>query len=105
MFELYLLRPELANCFDFVVRLKIPSWLVMERALIRDVPSLGDEEYVRKHYELQPVPAQELYEKSCQPDLRANIVVGNSDVTRPVIIRHDADLSPKTLGDIQDGGS
>lgn len=84
---LFLLRAELANLFDLTIRLKIPAWLVMDRAMIRDVPRLGDEEYVRKHYLSQSIPAQEIYEKSHRPDLRADIVVDNSDTSNPVIIK------------------
>ncbi len=84
---LFLLRPQLASLFDLMIRLTIPASLVMERAMNRDVPRLGSCEFVRKHYLLQPIPAQEYYERLHQPDNRADIVIDNSIIDFPVIVK------------------
>lgn len=84
---LFLLRPELTNLFDLVIRLKISTEVVMERALVRDVPKLGNAEFVRRHYQVQPIAAQEYYEQSCDPDKRADILIDNSIIERPVVLK------------------
>jgi uridine kinase len=86
---LYLMRPELVPFFDFLIWLVIPPALVTERALIRDVPRLGDEAFVRKSYELQSIPAYRLYENLCKPALRADIVIDNSSATEPRVVRRN----------------
>lgn len=83
---LFLLRPELAKFFDMVIRLKISAKTVMERALVRDVPSLGSKNFVTKHYRLQPIPAQTIYERLCNPNNRADIILDNTDASNPVIV-------------------
>lgn len=84
---LFLLREELQGCLDLVIRLKIPSELVLERALARDVPALGSHEYVRRHYEIQVLPAQAMYETLVDPDSLADIIIENSDVQMPIILK------------------
>jgi uridine kinase len=84
---LFLLRKEFHGCFDLTIRLKIPFDLVLKRALIRDVPDLGSYEYVRRHYEMQVLPAQSLYERLVDPDNIADIVIENSNTQVPIILK------------------
>lgn len=84
---LFLLRKELRGYLDLMIRLKIPAELVLKRALARDVPTLGPYEYVRRHYERQVLPAQALYERLGDPDSIADIVIENSDIQMPSILK------------------
>lgn len=83
---LFLVRPEFSGCFDIIVRLSVPASVVLQRAIVRDVPIFGDADYVIKGYELQSIPAQELYEQQCKPDEHADVVIDNTDVSNPTVL-------------------
>jgi len=85
---LFLLRPELKGSFDLAVRLKIPDDVVVARALSRDVPRLGDRESVLRHYSIQVLPAHNIYEQSCKPDLAADLILDTSDVNRLQVLQN-----------------
>ena len=57
----FLLRPELRELWDLSVYLRVPSSIVLERALVRDVGVLGSPAEVRRRYEARYLPGQALY--------------------------------------------
>lgn len=83
----FLLRPELRELWDFSVYLRVPSEITLERALVRDGGVLGTPDEVRRRYEARYVPGQQLYQRECDPERHADLVVDNSDVTNPVLLK------------------
>ena len=82
----FLLRPELRELWDLSVYLRVPSSIVLERALIRDVGVLGSPDEVRRRYEARYLPGQALYQSECDPERHAELVVDNSDFLSPVVV-------------------
>jgi hypothetical protein len=70
---LFLARSTLLRAIDYLVRLDIPPPLVVRRALSRDVGVLGDEPWVRRHYETQCLPAQAVYCALVSPASHAHL--------------------------------
>ena len=74
---IFLLRPELDDLWDFRIFVHVE----LEEALRRGVARDGAE---REHlYRARYVPGQRLYLDSVQPQLLADVVVDNNDLTRP----------------------
>jgi len=83
----FLLRPELRELWDLSVYLRVPSSIVLERALIRDVGVLGTPDEVRRRYEARYLPGQALYQSECDPEGHADVLVDNTDFANPVVVR------------------
>lgn len=64
---LFLFERSRFDCFSFRVRLELSPELVLKRALRRDVGVLGNEEWVRSHYQNECIPAQIDYIESARP--------------------------------------
>jgi uridine kinase len=73
----FLLRPELAGLWDYRIFVRVPLEECLRRALIRDVPSPGDEDAVRARYERRYLPGQRLYFDAVRPWLVADAVIDN----------------------------
>jgi uridine kinase len=82
----FVLRPELRELWDLSVYLRVPSSIVLERALMRDVGALGTPDEVRRRYEARYLPGQALYQSECDPERQADLVVDNSDFSNPVVV-------------------
>lgn len=82
---LFLLRDEYKDEFDLIVEFIIPSDTVIKRALARDVPLLGDSEYVIKHYNDVVLPAHAWYKTRKAKE--ADIIVDTSDFNEPRVIK------------------
>lgn len=70
---LFLARPALRDCVNYLVRLEVPPSVVVRRALARDVGVLGDADWVRRHYETQCLPAQAIYRTFVAPAFLADL--------------------------------
>jgi uridine kinase len=88
----FLLRPELRGLWDLSVYLRVPSSIILERALIRDVGVLGSPDEVRRRYEARYLPGQALYRRECDPEGQADLVVDNSDFLNPVVVTQRSSL-------------
>ena len=77
----FLQRPELAGAWDLVVHLQVGDDEVLRRAAVRD--GLEALRLYRSRY----LPAHRLYEAECAPAVSADVVVDNTDATRPVVAR------------------
>jgi uridine kinase len=64
---LFLYRPPLRPLFDYRIRIDISEAMVLARALERDVGRIGDEDWVRRHYQEQCFPAQRRYMREHKP--------------------------------------
>jgi uridine kinase len=82
----FLLRPELAACWDFTIFVDASFEITLSRAEERDAVYLGSREEVRRRYEQRYIPGQRLYFAECRPRERAQVVIDNSDPSNPVII-------------------
>lgn len=86
----FLQRPELRPFWDLSIYLHVPEPVTLARALARDAEQLGSEANVRDRYERRYLPAQALYRELSSPVERADIVIDNSDPTRPEVVRWPA---------------
>jgi uridine kinase len=82
----FLLRPELDECWDFRVFVRVSYATSLQRALDRDVPALGGAEEVRRLYENRYHPGQRLYLAEVRPEERAEAVLVNDDPANPGLI-------------------
>ncbi|MFI7546231.1 uridine kinase [Actinoplanes sp. NPDC049599] len=78
---LFLHRDELAGCFDFSIFLTAPFAVTVARMAGRDgsQPDPGHPSLARY------VQGQQLYFAACRPWQRADLVIDNSDLDRPVL--------------------
>jgi uridine kinase len=83
---MFLFRPELNPHWDFRLLLDIDAATSISRAVARDSGVLGPEEVVRRKYELRYEPAWQLYVSLDRPEQHANIIIGNTDFSRPRIV-------------------
>jgi uridine kinase len=82
----FLSCPEQAS-WDLTIWLDVPFDITVERAVARDSRAGGDAAITRAKYENRYVPGQRLYLAQCRPRDRADIVVDNSVLDRPRIVR------------------
>jgi len=84
---IFLLRPELAGDWDCRIFVDVALDEVIRRALVRDRALFGSEEVVRARYERRYLPAQRAYLMHARPLQQADIVLENTRVEWPVIVR------------------
>lgn len=83
----FLLRGELADCFERSVFVFARPEVVLARALARDADTLGGRDEVERRYRARYLPGQALYLLRARPDERATVCVDNSDPAAPTIDR------------------
>jgi uridine kinase len=86
----FLLRPELADHWDYIIWLDIDHETMVERARRRDVAWVGSADIVEERYRRHWVPTHDLYERLTAAPTRAHAVIDNRDIPRPRLLR----LSP-----------
>lgn len=86
----FLLRPELAGHWDYLIWLDIDDETMVERARQRDVAWVGSADVVEERYRRHWIPTHELYERLTDAPAHAHAVVDNRDLQRPTLLR----LSP-----------
>jgi len=74
----FLLRPELAQHWDFTIFLDAAFDVTLTRAEQRDALLSGGVDEVRRRYEQRYVPGQKLYFDKSRPRERANVVIDNN---------------------------
>ncbi|MBN1218840.1 MAG: uridine kinase [Anaerolineae bacterium] len=82
----FLLRPELSNCWDYKIFVDITFENSVARASRRDQMLFGTAEAVIARYQQRYVPGQHLYLQSCRPKERADVVVDNNNFLNPTLI-------------------
>jgi uridine kinase len=82
----FLQRPELVDHLDLRVFVAVPFAETLRRALVRDVPLLGDAARVRARYATRYVPGQQRYYDEARPAARAELVVDNTDPAAPSLV-------------------
>jgi uridine kinase len=75
----FVLRPELDDCWDFRVFVEASFDETLSRALSRDLELFGSKEGVRRRYEMRYIPGESAYLRLYRPRERADVVVVNND--------------------------
>jgi uridine kinase len=82
----FLMRPELNDCWDFRVFVRVNFATSLRRTLGRDVPALGTTDDVRRLHELRYHPGQRLYLAEARPEEQADVILVNDEPVKPVLI-------------------
>ncbi|MBI3073067.1 MAG: hypothetical protein HYY84_13215 [Deltaproteobacteria bacterium] len=86
---IFLLRPELTDCWDYRIFVSVDFEVTIRRAVARDQKLFGSAEQVRRRYQEKYVPGQRLYFAEVQPQSLADAIVHNDDPRAPsCTIRH-----------------
>ena len=85
----FLLRPELADLWDFRILVEVPFAVALERAERRDAALFGSVEAVRARYLKRYIPGQQLYFEEARPRERADAIVRNEDPAHPILLLRD----------------
>jgi uridine kinase len=80
---IFLQRPELAGCFEYVIFIEVSFDTMLKRAMQRDADLLGSE--VQQRYQKRYIPGQKRYLAECLPAQRADAVLVNDDLQKPVL--------------------
>jgi uridine kinase len=83
----FLLRPELRDCWDYTIWVRVDWATMLERAAARDVAWVGSEQEVRRRYRRLWVPLHRRYERDTGAPELADAVVDNTDPDHPRIER------------------
>ncbi|MFN8192979.1 MAG: uridine kinase [Nocardioidaceae bacterium] len=83
-------RPELEQAWDLVVWLEVPFEVSVRRMAARD----GSVDDVADPDQRRYADAQRIYLASCGPQQRADVVVDNADLERPLLVRPVAEPPP-----------
>lgn len=83
----FLLRPELAGHWDYVIWLDIDLETMVERARRRDVAWVGSAVVVDERYRRHWLPTHQLYERLAEPRAQAHAVIDNRHSHAPKITR------------------
>ena len=83
----FLLCPELRKFWDFSIFVDADFEEIIRRAEARDRELMGGVEAVRERYRTRYVPGQKLYFSRCAPQEIADLVINNTNVADPSVIR------------------
>jgi uridine kinase len=83
----FLLRPELAGHWDYVIWLDIDNETMVNRAVERDVAWVGSTQVVEERYRRFWVPMHELYEQLTSAPSHAHAFVDNRVLQEPRLLR------------------
>jgi uridine kinase len=83
----FLQRPELRDVWSLVVYLTVATEIALRRGVERDAGELGDVDRVTERYRERYLPGQALYRAEADPEAAADVLIDNTDPTRPVLIR------------------
>ncbi|HEU5367511.1 MAG TPA: hypothetical protein VFU69_03565 [Ktedonobacterales bacterium] len=79
----FLLRPTLADLWDYALFVKIDFEIGLQRALQRDLALFGSGEATRRRYLQRYYPGQRLYLEQARPEERAHAIMDNNDLRHP----------------------
>lgn len=81
----FLLRPELADLWDFSIFVDVSFEETRRRAAERDATRFGSPEATLRRYDARYVPGQQLYFAEARPQEAADVVVENADFDHPTL--------------------
>lgn len=79
------MRPEYDDCWDLRIWVDVPADVALRRGIARDAAMDGPEEAERLHRDRYRA-AEATYVAEVDPRGRADVVVDNTDVARPVVV-------------------
>jgi uridine kinase len=82
----FLLRPEIANLWDYHIYVDIDFEDGLRRAMERDLPLFGSRESTKARYLKRYYPGQRLYLEEMRPKQRANVILDNTDLHHPKLV-------------------
>jgi uridine kinase len=84
----FLLRPELDDCWDFRVFVDVAFAETLRRACARGIERFGSAAAaaVRQRYQVRYIPGQRIYLAAVRPRERADVVVENGDLSAPRLL-------------------
>jgi len=85
----FLMRPELQGFWDYKIWLDVDFYIVLERAMKRDLQLFGDADKVKEKYMKRYIPGQKIYLDKVNPVSLADVVIDNSNPSEPLIIRQN----------------
>ncbi len=83
----FLLRPELAECWDLSVFLRVDPATSLARALNRDRSHFGTTAATELQYRERYLPGQELYISVVHPERSAEVLIDNNNPATPKLLR------------------
>jgi len=81
----FLLRPELADAWDFRIFVVAGFNEILRRVRVRDSELFGSAEKAERRYRKRYIPAQQGYFKSARPLDHADLVLINDDPLKPIV--------------------
>jgi len=75
----FLLRPELNDCWDYRVFVRVDFDVALRRMSHRDQALFGSADATRARFRVRYMPGQRIYLKTVRPRQRADVVVDNND--------------------------
>ena len=81
----FLLRPELADCWDYAIFVAVDFEIAVARAVVRDI-ARGADKNIAARYRTRYVPGQRIYLQSVRPQEHANVVLENNDPSNPKLV-------------------
>lgn len=81
----FLMRPELSDCWDFRIFVEADFEETVRRACRRDLSLFGSAEATLERYKKRYIPGQQFYLQTVQPQKLADVVIINTDVGNPSI--------------------
>jgi uridine kinase len=87
----FLLRPELAECWEFAIFVDCAPEVALQRALQRNGNAGEAARDLERRYRTRYLPGQEQYLSECLPRERADLLVINDDPGRPVVVGPNLD--------------
>jgi len=82
----FLLRPELRDCWELSIYLYVDPPTALERGIARDSARSGDADLERRLYKERYGPGQDLYELEAAPTRHADLVIDNTRPIEPVLV-------------------
>ncbi len=79
----FLLRSEVVQEWDYCIFVHVDFEVGLQRALMRDLTSLGTSEVIQTRYNQRYYPGQRLYFEIAQPQKHANVIVENNNIEYP----------------------
>ncbi len=82
----FLMRPELADGWDFRIFLAVDFEITLARAIERDRALFGGASATELRYRRRYIPGQRIYLRALRPLELADVVIDNSDPSRPRVL-------------------
>jgi uridine kinase len=94
----FLMRPELIDCWDFKILLILDEEEQLRRVVKRDQDLFGEEDEVVTRYRKRYLPGQAIYFSEVKPQQLADIVIDNTIPDSPKAARTSGGASGRALG-------